>query len=97
MIELGDRVRDQISGYAGITVAITDWIYGCRRIMVQGEALTSDGKPVDLQSFDEPQLALIAKGAMKPLRPARPETELATPRRTGGGDDVPSRRPDPQR
>jgi hypothetical protein len=102
MIELGDRVKDQISGYVGITVAITDWIYGCRRLMVQGEALSSDGKPVDIQSFDEPQLTIVDKGVMKPLQPSRPvvtpEPEVVyRPMSTGGAFDMPSRRPNPSR
>jgi hypothetical protein len=59
MIELGSRVKDTITGLVGIAVARTDWLYQCRRIAVQPEAL-HDGKPLDIQWFDEPQLEVVA-------------------------------------
>ena len=45
-IELGDRVRDKISGLQGIVVGDTKWLYGCRRITVQPEK-AKDNKPVE--------------------------------------------------
>lgn len=56
-IKLGQMVRDTISGYEGKVVAITNWLYGCRRITVASDKL-HDGKPVDSQCFDEPQLEI---------------------------------------
>ncbi len=60
MIQLGDKVRDSITGYSGIVVAITEWLYGCRRIGVQAQEL-KDGKPVEECWFDEQRLTETPK------------------------------------
>ena len=93
MIQLGDRVRDRISGFEGIVVGITDWLYQCRRPIVQPSSLTSDGKPTESQSFDEDQLEIVERGAFAPKAP-EPAPVAA---KTGGPRDTPSRRPDPSR
>ena len=92
MIRLGDRVRDRISGLEGIVIGVTDWLYQCRRPIVQPSTLTSDGKPTDSQSFDEPQLEVIAQGAFAPQVP-----EIQPAAKTGGPCDTPTRRSDPSR
>lgn len=63
MLKLGDRVRDKISGYTGIIVARTEWLYGCNRYNVQSEAM-HDGLPVEARGFDEPQLEVVAPEAL---------------------------------
>jgi len=62
--QLGDTVRDRISGYEGVVVAITDWLYGCRRITVQTPEM-HEGKPVDSQCIDSAQCELVAKRSKK--------------------------------
>ena len=42
-IVLGDRVRCRITGFAGVVVARTDWIYGCMRWGVQREVVDKEG------------------------------------------------------
>lgn len=74
MLNLGDRVRDKITGYTGIIMARTEWLYGCNRYIVQAEAL-HDGKPVEHQAFDEPQLEVVI-----------PEAHTDTAKKPGGGD-----------
>lgn len=59
-IELGDKVKDKITGIEGIIVAITEWLYGCRRVCIQPQII-KDGKPVDNCTIDEPQAELIEK------------------------------------
>ena len=59
-ITLGRRVKDSITGYEGIAVARTLWLYGCIRIGVQGD-LNKDGKVPDILTFDEAQLNVIPK------------------------------------
>lgn len=66
-IELGDIVRDTITGFTGVAVAYTTWLNKCRRIGVQCCDL-KDGKPVDLQTFDIEQLVIKRKGK-KPEKP----------------------------
>lgn len=60
-IELGDKVKDTITGYKGIVVAFTTWLNKCRRLTVQSEEL-KDGKPIDAHVFDIEQLELVKKG-----------------------------------
>jgi hypothetical protein len=42
-VQLGDRVRDRMTGFSGIAIAITEWLYNCRRITVQPTELDKDG------------------------------------------------------
>jgi len=58
-IKLGDTVKDKVTPFTGIVVGITDWLNGCRRVIVQAGAL-HDGKPVDPQSFDIQSVELVA-------------------------------------
>ena len=60
MINLGDAVRDEITGFTGVVAAKTEWLNGCVRFGVQSRNLV-EGKPVEMQWFDEPQLKIIGK------------------------------------
>jgi hypothetical protein len=57
-IELGQKVKDPITGYKGIAIGKTIWLYGCTRIGVQA-IVNKEGKVPELQWFDEPQLEAI--------------------------------------
>lgn len=57
-IQLGDLVRDSITGFHGIVIARTEWLNGCWRIVVQPQELR-DGKPIDALTFDVEQLELL--------------------------------------
>ena len=65
-IELGDKVRDPISGFEGIAIGRTEWLYGCSRVGVKPMQVNSDGKTVEPEWFDEPQLVLVSAGAHRP-------------------------------
>jgi hypothetical protein len=80
-VMLGDTVEDTVSGFKGVVFAITDWLYGCRRITVQPNGM-HEGKPVDQVTFDEPMLKVI-------LKAGRP-----TAAATGGERNLSSRRHD---
>lgn len=73
-IKLGDVVRDTVTGFKGMVVAITQWLNGCRRLTVQPQELTNEGKPKDAEAFDELQLAVVS--AKKHV----PETATGGPR-----------------
>ena len=64
-INLGDKVKDPITGLVGIAVGRTTWLHGCDRIVVQPEGLTKEGKPFESLSVDEPQLVLIKPKKVK--------------------------------
>lgn len=82
-LKLGDKARDQISGFCGTVVAITEWLNGCRRITIQPSAL-HEGKPVENSTFDAEQVAKMEEG---------PEL---SPSRTGGPSIAPQRPHDPR-
>lgn len=58
-IVLGDQVKDSITGFEGIVMAITVWLNQCRRIGVQSQKLKEDGTPLDIEWFDEQQIIKI--------------------------------------
>ena len=62
-IQLGDEVRCRITGFTGIAVARTDWIFGCVRFGVQPQAMKEDGSGIhEAQWHDEASLERIGDG-----------------------------------
>lgn len=61
MIELGWKVRDQITGFEGIAIARTEWLYGCTRYVIEPNKLDKDGKLPDPHSFDEQRLIVLER------------------------------------
>jgi len=57
-IKLGDVARDSITGFEGVVIARTEWLFGCVRYSLQPQAL-HDGKPIESQTFDEEQLVWV--------------------------------------
>lgn len=56
---LGDLVKDRVTGFKGILTAETRWLNGCVRMNVQPQGINKDGKPFEAQSFDVEQLDLV--------------------------------------
>lgn len=69
-IELGDEVRDTVTGFKGKAVARTTWISGCDRINVQ-PPVGKDGKLSETASFDEPMLEIIKKAKVRAEMPIK--------------------------
>lgn len=69
--ELGDEVRDIISGIQGIVVGVTKYLYGCTRLIVQSKG-AKDGTPCDNFWVDEPQVKIVKKGVVDPSNRAVP-------------------------
>jgi len=76
-INLGDRVRDRITGFTGIASCKAEWLNSCRRITVQPEEL-KDGKPIDGCTFDVEDLILVLAG-VHPKKPIERETNGPMP------------------
>lgn len=81
-IQLGQRVRDTVSGFEGVVVCRAEWLNGCIRFSVQAR-VDKDGKLPELQWIDEPQCeALEDPPATNPIR---------QPQRMGGPRNDPAR------
>lgn len=60
-VELGTKVRDRVTALEGKVIGRSEWLYGCRRYVVQPLEL-KDGRPVEVCHFDEDQLELLDAG-----------------------------------
>lgn len=62
--QLGDKVKDKVTGYEGIVIARSEYLNGCIRYGVQRDKLTKEGKPQESEWFDEKQLAIVKAKAV---------------------------------
>lgn len=69
-IELGDLIKDDVTGFTGIVIAKTTWLNGCVRYDLQSQKLSKEGIPSEPQWFDSKQVTLIKKGQIKVEGPA---------------------------
>lgn len=83
-VELGDRVKDPLTGFNGIVTAITVWLNGCIRVAVQPEKLDKEGKVREDRYFDQGSLTVVKKGVHKPLFLTVAEAPVETRRSNGG-------------
>lgn len=63
--ELGDKVRDVVTGFKGVVVARTEWLNGCVRVTVQPK-MKKDGVCPEGAAFDEPQLEILQRANTPP-------------------------------
>ncbi len=73
MIELGEKVKDPITGFSGTVVAITKYLWGCISIGICSKEL-NNGIPIAWQWFDENRLTRDTdqvKGGPQPCAPER--------------------------
>lgn len=78
-VELGQIVKDRVTGFTGMVVAISTWLNGCNRIGVQSQTEKKDGLPIEPYFVDEQQLDVIEQvkepvkekrgGPMKDFKP----------------------------
>jgi len=87
MIKPGDLVKDKITGFEGIVVARTEWLYQCVRISVQPQSL-HDGKPIDCQTFDEEQLEVLEERKFFPPLLERAQQVWDKLASVTGGDQI---------
>jgi hypothetical protein len=67
-VQLGQRVKDKITGLKGIAISRSTYLYGCVRIAVQPDKLQA-GKMADPIWIDEPQLEVIGEGIAEAATP----------------------------
>lgn len=70
-VSLGDEVQDIYTGYKGVAVGRTTWLYSCARILIRPNKLDKDGKPQEGEWFDETQVKVTRRTAPK-ISPQRP-------------------------
>jgi hypothetical protein len=78
VFNLGDRVKDTVTGIEGILWAKTQWMTGCDHYGIKREGTDKDGKAYDLVWVDEP---LVVAATKKTKRFELPKT---VSRRPGG-------------
>ena len=75
--EIGEHIRDKISGYEGIVTARTEWYNGCWRYRLEPDHLNPEtGGLIEDETFDEEQLEKIKK------------TKVKVPKNKSGGSRV---------
>jgi len=65
LIELGDLVKDKITGFEGVVTGYTKWLTGCDRVVVQPRQLGDSGHLRMTESFDISQIDVIEKNVIK--------------------------------
>lgn len=93
--ELGDKVKDRITGMTGIVTTRSEHLFGCERYWVEPQEL-KDGKPVDGRWFDQDSMELVEAGVIQrtltrvvAAAPHQEERERLL-RRVGGPSDQPA-------
>ncbi|MFH1762492.1 MAG: hypothetical protein ABIA63_15440 [bacterium] len=75
MIKLGQMVEDQITGFKGKVMAITEYLHGCRRMGILPMTLNKEDLPhEDYIWMDEPRLTstkISEPGGPRPDAPSR--------------------------
>jgi hypothetical protein len=84
-IELGDEVQDTITGFTGIAIGSSKYLYGCTRIWIQPQEI-KDGKIFESVWIDEPQLIVMTK---QKIKNPRFTTEIKENKMPGGPQDNP--------
>ncbi len=87
VVDIGDQVVDPVTGFKGTVVALTTWMFGCRRITVQPKGVDREGKIFDSCAFDEPGLK-ITKHANVPATVKKKRLNKGGPRPNVGQRQV---------
>ena len=67
MVNLGDRVKDPVTGISGIAYVRLQYLQGCDRIGIQPPTVREKGKvPIvpDLFHVDEPQCVVVKRNVV---------------------------------
>ena len=85
-IQLGARVKDTITGYAGIAVARSEWLTGCVRVGVDKDKMDKDGNIFETLWIDDARLVILKEPTGKLLTKEKPlEGGRSNPKQSNGG------------
>lgn len=90
-IELGDVVKDLISGFQGVAICCSTWLNGCQRWTIQPESMTKEGACKPAETFDAQQLEVVKKYKVASVPVSAPLSA-----RPGGPRPSPRRSVDPK-
>ncbi len=81
MIQLGQRVRDRISGFEGTVTGRAEYLTGCTQCVVVPD-VAADGSHREAHWFDEQRLAPISAKRMVLDNGRTPGCDMPAPRRS---------------
>ena len=76
MVGLGDKVKDQISGFTGICTGRAEYLFGCVQVLV-APTVAKDDKPAESMWFDEDRMVVMKVSVIK--RPPSAEVRSGGP------------------
>lgn len=79
-IELGDKVKDWVTGLVGIAVARVEHLNGCVNYHLQPQ-MVKDGKSAALESVDEAQLIVISSKTKNEAKPKKKRKATGGPQK----------------
>lgn len=95
-IELGDLVKDRITGLSGIVTGKHSWLYGCERVTVQPRE-AKDGKPADGFCVDAAQCVVVEKRVIPNFDAINAQASRPKQERPAGPRPDATRRTEPTR
>ena len=87
-VKLGSTYQDSISGFEGIAVARTVYIYGCERVLLTATKLKPDGDFLPDVWFDEAQLVAV-RAKKKPSKRGKRKGPAGPARQVPSNRDAP--------
>ena len=61
MIKLGNKVKDDITGFKGVVIGRSEYLYDNEKVLIQPEKLQSDGKPAVSEWFGVLRVSLLTE------------------------------------
>lgn len=71
-VQVGDRIRDDISRLEGVAFGVSSFLYGCRHIGLVPDGVDKNGDPNKTHWFEEPRITVVRK--VKPPEEERKKT-----------------------
>jgi len=62
-VELGDRVKDVVTGFSGIAAGITKFLTGCDQVLID-PGVGEDGKLIESHCFDIMRVEVVEEGVV---------------------------------
>jgi len=94
MVELGDRVKDSITGFEGIAWSWVRFLTGCDRIGILPREMSEKGTLKELEYFDLPRVEVLKKQEVVFAQPEK--LPAAKPKEGPGGMEVYPKNHDPR-